>query len=236
MNPAATPAAQPLRIIVADDQASVREGLVLLLGGLPDIDVVGAAPDGEQAIALVAEHQPDAILLDLHMPVLDGIETTRRLTAEHPKVAIVVLTTYIDDTSVLEALRAGARSYLTKDADRKDIAHALRAASDGLAVFDPRVHAALMNAAASPSPGTTNHPNAETPAAATEPGDLPDGLTQREAEILTLIAQGLTNPEIAARLFLSSHTIKTHINRIFSKTGSRDRAAAIGYAHRHGLG
>jgi DNA-binding NarL/FixJ family response regulator len=233
MNPA-TPAAQPLRIIVADDQASVREGLVLLLGGLPDIDVVGAAPDGEQAIALVAEHQPDAILLDLHMPVLDGIETTRRLTAEYPKVAIVVLTTYIDDTSVLEALRAGARSYLTKDADRKDIAHALRAAADGLAVFDPRVHAALMNAAASPAAGTTNQPSPG--ASASDAAELPDGLTQREAEILTLIAQGLTNPEIAARLFLSSHTIKTHINRIFSKTGSRDRAAAIGYAHRHGLG
>jgi DNA-binding NarL/FixJ family response regulator len=237
MNSAATPATQPLRIIVADDQASVREGLVLLLGGLPDIDVVGAAPDGEQAIALVAEHQPDAILLDLHMPVLDGIETTRRLTAEYPKVAIVVLTTYIDDTSVLEALRAGARSYLTKDADRKDIAHALRAASDGLAVFDPRVHAALMNAAASPAAGTTStsQPSPGAPADGAEV-PLPDGLTQREAEILTLIAQGLTNPEIAARLFLSSHTIKTHINRIFSKTGSRDRAAAIGYAHRHGLG
>jgi DNA-binding NarL/FixJ family response regulator len=234
MNPAPTPSAQPLRIIVADDQASVREGLVLLLGALPDIDVVGSAPDGEQAIALVAEHEPDAILMDLHMPVLDGIETTRRLTAEYPKVAIVVLTTYLDDTSVLEALRAGARSYLTKDADRKDIAHALRAASDGLAVFDPRVHAALMNAAsAEPSAAV---PDAGSPADAGAGAELPDGLTQREAEILTLIAQGLTNPEIAAQLFLSSHTIKTHINRIFSKTGSRDRAAAIGYAHRHGLG
>ena len=237
MTPAPTPSAQPLRIIVADDQASVREGLVLLLGALPDIEVVGSAPDGEQAIALVAEHEPDAILMDLHMPVLDGIETTRRLTAEYPKVAIVVLTTYLDDTSVLEALRAGARSYLTKDADRKDIAHALRAASDGLAVFDPRVHAALMNAAsAQPSAaagaGAGSGPSADGGSGA----ELPDGLTQREAEILTLIAQGLTNPEIAARLFLSSHTIKTHINRIFSKTGSRDRAAAIGYAHRHGLG
>jgi DNA-binding NarL/FixJ family response regulator len=233
MNPAPTPSAQPLRIIVADDQASVREGLVLLLGALPDIDVVGSAPDGEQAIALVAEHGPDAILMDLHMPVLDGIETTRRLTAEYPKVAIVVLTTYLDDTSVLEALRAGARSYLTKDADRKDIAHALRAASDGLAVFDPRVHAALMNAAsAQPSAASGAGSSADAGSGA----DLPDGLTQREAEILTLIAQGLTNPEIAAQLFLSSHTIKTHINRIFSKTGSRDRAAAIGYAHRHGLG
>ena len=238
MNPAPTPSAQPLRIIVADDQASVREGLVLLLGALPDIEVVASAPDGEQAIALVAEHAPDAILLDLHMPVLDGIATTRRLTAEHPKVAIVVLTTYLDDTSVLEALRAGARSYLTKDADRKDIAHALRAAADGLAVFDPRVHAALMNAASSQSAATAagSGANAGSPADAGSSAELPDGLTQREAEILTLIAQGLTNPEIAAQLFLSSHTIKTHINRIFSKTGSRDRAAAIGYANRHGLG
>ena len=112
------PDGPPLRVVIADDQASVREGLVLLLGGLPGIEVVGAAADGEQALALVAEHNPDAILLDLHMPVLDGIGATRRLTAEHPGVAIVVLTTYADDSSVLDALRAGARSYLTKDADR----------------------------------------------------------------------------------------------------------------------
>src|SRR5580698_10665840 len=123
-----------LRIVIADDQASVREGLVLLLGGLPGIEVVGAAADGEQALHLVAEHQPDAILLDLHMPVLDGIGAIRRLTAEHPEVAIVVLTTYADDSSVLEALRAGARSYLTKDADRADIARALHAAAMGFSV------------------------------------------------------------------------------------------------------
>ena len=139
---------RPLRVVIADDQASVREGLVLLLDGLPGIDVVGAAADGEQALELVAEHQPDAILLDLHMPVLDGIGATRRLGAEHPGVAIVVLTTYVDDTSVLEALRAGARSYLTKDADRTDIARALQAAAGGLTVFDPRVHATLLAAAA----------------------------------------------------------------------------------------
>jgi len=114
-------AGPPLRIVIADDQASVREGLVLLLGGLPGIEVVGAAADGEQALELVAEHEPDAILLDLHMPVLDGIGAIRRLTAEHPGVAIVVLTTYADDSSVLDALHAGARSYLTKDADRTDI-------------------------------------------------------------------------------------------------------------------
>ncbi len=227
---------QPLRVVIADDQASVREGLVLLLGGLPGIDVVGAAADGEQALELVAEHQPDAILLDLHMPVLDGIGATRRLVAEHPGVAIVVLTTYVDDTSVLEALRAGARSYLTKDADRTDIAQALRAAVGGLTVFDPRVHATLLAATsgAAASPGATSATPRSAPA--TRPPDPPDGLTQREAEILSLIAQGLTNGEIAERLFLSNHTIKTHINRIFAKTGSRDRVAAIAYAQRHNIG
>jgi DNA-binding NarL/FixJ family response regulator len=219
----------PLRVVIADDQASVREGLVLLLGGLPGIDVVGAAADGEQALELVAEHKPDAILLDLHMPVLDGTAATRRLTAEHPGVAIVILTTYVDDTSVLDALRAGARSYLTKDADRTDIARALQAAAGGLTVFDPRVHDTLLaaaDAAARPDPGPAD-PGRTAP---------PDGLTQREAEILALIGTGLTNPEIAGRLYLSNHTVKTHINRIFAKTESRDRAAAIGYARRHNLG
>jgi DNA-binding NarL/FixJ family response regulator len=223
MSAPARPADRPLRIVVADDQASVREGLVLLLDGLPDIEVVGAAANGEQALDLVAAQQPDAILLDLHMPVLDGIETTRRLTAEHPDVAVVVLTTFADDASVLGALRAGARSYLTKDADRSEIAKALHAAAGGLTVLDPRVHAALLDATSAPA------------LAASRPTAPPDGLTQREVEILGLIARGLTNPEIAARLYLSSHTIKTHVNRIFAKTGSRDRAAAIGYAHQHGL-
>jgi DNA-binding NarL/FixJ family response regulator len=230
----------PLRVVIADDQASVREGLVVLLGGLPDIDVVGAAANGAQALELVAEHQPEAILLDLHMPVLDGIETTRRLTVEHPGVAVVVLTTYVDDTSVLDALRAGARSYLTKDADRTDIARALHAAVGGLTVFDPRVHATLL-AATSAGTGPSASASSAAPETAAHPGqhnrppEPPDGLTQREVEILTLIAQGLTNPEIADRLFLSSHTVKTHINRIFAKTGSRDRVAAVAYAHHHGL-
>jgi len=213
-----------LRVVIADDQASVREGLVLLLGGLPGIEVVGAAADGEQALRVVAERKPDAILLDLHMPVLDGIGATRRLAAEHPEVAVVVLTTFADDTSVLDALHAGARSYLTKDADHTEIAKALQAAAGGLSVFDPRVHATLLAATAA---------SARPEPAAAPP---PDGLTEREAEILGLIARGMTNPEIAAQLFLSNHTIKTHISRIFAKTGSRDRAAAIGYAHHHNIG
>ena len=220
--------AAPMRVIVADDQASVREGLVLLLDGLPGIEVVASAANGEQAIELVARHQPDAVLLDLHMPVLDGTEATRRLTAEYPQVAIVVLTTYLDDTSVLDALRAGARSYLTKDADHTEIASALRAASEGLSVFDSRVHAALVNAASRAAQ------RAQAPGAAGG-GPLPDGLTEREAEILRLIARGLNNPEIAARLFVTTHTVKSHINRIFAKTGSRDRAAAIRYAREHDL-
>jgi DNA-binding NarL/FixJ family response regulator len=217
-------ASAPLRVVVADDQASVREGLVAMLGLLPDIDVVGAAADGEQALQVVARTHPQAILLDLHMPVLDGTETTRRLAERHPDVAVVVLTTYADDESVLAALRAGARSYLTKDARRADIAQALRGAVSGLAVLDPGVQATLL-AAAGP-----HHRRA--PAR----GDLPDGLTQREGEILVMIARGLANPEIAAELFLSSHTVKSHISRIFAKTGSPDRAAAIEYARQHELG
>ena len=220
------PPAAPLRIVIADDQASVREGLVLLLGMLPDIEVVGAGADGQQALDLVAEHDPDVILLDLHMPVLDGIQATRTLTAEHPEVAIVILTTYADDSSVLSALRAGARSYLTKDADRADIARTLHSAARGLSVMDPAVQATLVAAAAAGT-GSTLH--------AGETRDLPDGLTTREAEILALIARGMTNPEIAAALVLSNHTVKSHINRIFAKTRSRDRAQATQYAQAHNL-
>ncbi|HZD97435.1 MAG TPA: response regulator transcription factor [Micromonosporaceae bacterium] len=219
-----------LRIVVADDQASVRQGLELLLGGLPDIEVLGTAANGQEALDLVEHRRPDAILLDLHMPVLDGIETTRRLAAEHPEVAIVILTTYADDRSVLDALHAGARSYLTKDADRSDIAGALHAAARGLAVLDPGVQARLLAATS----------GAATPADDAAPDspvrrDLPDGLTQREAEILGMIARGMTNPEIAQALVLSGHTVKTHINRIFAKTGSRDRMAVARYAREHNL-
>jgi DNA-binding NarL/FixJ family response regulator len=216
-----------LRVVVADDQASVREGLVLLLGLLPDIEVVGAAANGEEALELVADKHPDAILLDLHMPFLDGTETTRRLTAEHPAVAVVVLTTYADDSSVLAALQAGARSYLTKDADRADIAQALRGAATGLSVLDPAVRDALVAAA------TRGTHRQDAPREFLE--DLPDGLTRREAEILSMMARGMANPDIASELYLSAHTVKSHINRIFAKTGSPDRAAAVRYAQHHDL-
>jgi DNA-binding NarL/FixJ family response regulator len=222
----ARPGTAPLRIIVADDQATVREGLVALLGMLPDIEVAGAAADGEEALRLVADKRPDAILLDLHMPVLDGIEATRRLARLHPDVAVVVLTTYDDDASILAALRAGARSYLTKDASRAAIARALHSAADGLSVLDPAVQARLLAAASS---------RPEQEQARKLPAVLPDGLTRREAEILAMIAGGMANPEIAAELYLSTRTVKSHINRIFAKTGSAGRADAIRYARSHGL-
>lgn len=215
----------PLRIIVADDQTSVREGLVIMLGLLPDIDVVAAAANGQEALDLVAEHEPDAILLDLHMPIVDGVEATARLTAMHPETAIVILTTYADDNSVLSALRAGARSYLTKDTDRADIAQALHSAARGLSVLDPAVRAALLAA-------TTDPPAPTQPA---RPAPLPDGLTPREGEILALICSGASNADIAARLVLSNHTVKSHINRIFAKTGAANRTAAVLYAQRNGL-
>jgi DNA-binding NarL/FixJ family response regulator len=217
----------PLRVVVADDQAAVRQGLVLLLGLAPEIEVVAAAANGEEALRLVADKNPDAILLDLHMPVLDGIETTRRLTEQYPGVAVVILTTYVDDSSVVAALGAGASSYITKDADSADIVQALRSAATGLSVIDPAVRAALL-AAATAGP--------EKPSGQKPPGKLPDGLTQREAEILGMIARGMTNSDIAAELYISAQTIKSHINRIFSKTGSANRTDAIRYAHDHQLG
>lgn len=213
----------PLRIVVADDQRSVRDGLALMLDLLPGITVVAVAADGAETLAVTGQHHPDVVLVDLHMPVLDGIETTRRLTAGHPGTAVVVLTTYTDDTSIMAALRAGARGYLSKNAGRADIARAIHAAASGQSILDTAVQATLLEAAAAgPAP----------PAPAIE---LPDGLTNREGEVLTLIAEGLSNSEIAAALFLSGNTVKTHISRIFYKTGSKSRAQAVRYAQQHGL-
>jgi DNA-binding NarL/FixJ family response regulator len=214
---------RPLRIVIADDQTAVRDGLAIMLDLLPDISVVGSASNGLEVLELVAQHQPDVALIDLHMPVLDGIETTKRLTAEHPEVAVVILTTFADDASIIAALTGGARGYLTKDAGRADIARALHAAASGQSVLDQNVQAALLRASAIPA----------DPAPPTIVRPLPDGLTVREAEVLELVAQGFTNPQIATALFLSAHTVKTHINRIFAKTGSANRNEAVAYALEH---
>jgi DNA-binding NarL/FixJ family response regulator len=218
------PAAEPLRVVIADDQTVVRDGLTIMLNLLPEIDVVGTAADGAEALALAEALAPDVMLLDLHMPVLDGVATTRKLSDQHPSIAVVVLTTYADDTSVHDALNAGALGYLTKNAGRDDIARALIGAANGQSVLDREVQATLLG---SIQDSARHMPQHEQP--------LPDDLTPREAEVLALIAEGRSNSDIAALLYVSANTVKTHINRIFTKTGSRDRAQAILYAQHHGL-
>jgi DNA-binding NarL/FixJ family response regulator len=213
---------QAIRVLIADDQRVVREGLTTVLGLLDDIDVVGAASDGHEALALARDLHPDVILMDLRMPRCDGVEATRLLRERDPAIKVVVLTTYADDRSVLDALRAGARGYLTKDAGGDDIRQALQKVMDDHAVIDPAVQHHLVEVI------TAGRPPQSPPA-------LPDGLTAREAEVLCLIASGLSNSEIAARLVLSEGTVKSHINRILAKTGSRDRAQAVVYAYQHGL-
>jgi DNA-binding NarL/FixJ family response regulator len=218
---------KPVRVLVADDQKVVREGIVMLLGLLPGLEVVGAAADGEEAVVLAAEQRPDVVLMDLRMPRCDGVEATRRIRAAQPGTEVVVLTTYADDDSLFPALEAGARGYLTKDAGAEEIAKAIADVRAGAAGLSPRIQARLIERLAVP-PATA----AQTDSL---PGSLPDGLTVREAEVLGLIADGLSNAEIAARLFVSMATVKTHINNLFAKTGVRDRAQAVGYAYRHGL-
>jgi DNA-binding NarL/FixJ family response regulator len=216
-----------VRVLAADDQRVVREGLAMLLGLLPDVEVVGTAANGEEALALAAELRPDVILMDLRMPRMDGVEATRRLRASHPEIKIVVLTTYADDRSVIEALRAGALGYLTKDAGADEIRQALQRVASGQASLDPAVQMHLIDAI------TTTNSSSDTPAAPA--AELPAGLTPREAEVLGLIGAGLSNTEIATQLFVSEATVKSHVNHMLPKIGARDRAQAVGYAYRHGL-
>jgi DNA-binding NarL/FixJ family response regulator len=212
-----------IRVLTVDDQRVVREGLVLLLGLLPDVEVVGAAADGNEALAMVGAARPDVVLMDLRMPRCDGVTATKRLTDQHPDVKVIALTTYADDQSVVAALRAGARGYLTKDAGAAEIERALHQVMDDQAALDPAVQRHLVNAVAQPTPD---------PAPATA---RPDRLTARETEVLGLIADGLPNAEIARRLVVSEATVKSHINHLLAKTGARDRAHAVSYAYRHGL-
>jgi DNA-binding NarL/FixJ family response regulator len=210
-----------IRVLLADDQRVVREGLGTLLGLLDGIELVGTAADGEEAVALAARFDPDVVLMDLRMPRVDGIEAIRRLAERGDRPRAIALTTYADDASVLGALRAGARGYLTKDAGADQIRAAVEAVARGEAALDPAVQHHVIAALAEP--------------AGPESPDLPDGLTPREAEVLGLIAAGLTNAEIADRLVVSAATVKTHVNHIFAKTGARDRAQAVVYAYAHGL-
>jgi len=230
-----TPAPAPIRVLIADDQRVVREGLSMLVALIDDVEVVGAACDGAEAVRLAQACRPDVVLMDLRMPDLDGITATGLLREQLPAARVLVLTTYADQDAIVPALRAGARGYLTKDASAEQIEAAIRAVHAGQTHLDPAVQERLV-AAVIRSPDPAGHAGTGTSAGTgTGTRPPPDGLTTREAQVLALLASGLSNAEIAQRLYLSHATVKTHINRIFAKTGARDRAQAVRYAYQHGL-
>ncbi len=224
----------PVRVLLADDQRLVRESLGVLLGLLGGIELVATASDGEEALALVDEHHPQVVLMDIRMPRLDGIEATRRLRERCPEVRVISLTTYADDESVLGALRAGARGYLTKDASGEEIRAAILTVAAGDAALDPAVQHHVVAALAG-ADSSSSSSSSSSPGAAGAAPELPDDLTPREVQVLALIAEGLTNTEIAERLVVSPTTVKSHINHLFAKAGLRDRAQAVTYAYRTGI-
>jgi len=216
-----------IRVLIVDDQGMVRTGFAAFLGAQSDIEVVGEAADGRQAVQAVAELAPDVVLMDIRMPVMNGLEATRQIAGNDvvsgagPRV--LVLTTFDLDEYVYEALRAGASGFLLKDASARELAEAVRVVAAGDAVIAPSVTRRLIAEFAH-----LGGPRAPTRARL-------DGLTDRETEVFTLIARGLSNAEIAAELVVAEQTIKTHIGRIFAKLGLRDRAQAIVFAYESGL-
>lgn len=212
-----------IRVVVADDQSVVRAALVALVSTDPDIEVVGSAANGQEAVALAVRYRPDVVLMDVRMPVMDGIEATRRIRGEVPDAAVLVLTTYDLDEYVFNAIRAGASGYLLKDGDGDDLVDAIRRSAAGDAVMDPgALRRLLLEFARGPAPD----------AAAAAQVEL---LSSREREVLALIAQGATNEDIAARLYISRPTVKTHVGAVLTKLDVRDRTQAAVVAHRAGL-
>lgn len=234
------PDTPPIRVLVADDQQIVREGLMSLLDLSDDIEVVGGAGDGAEAVRLVGETSPQVVLMDLRMPGMSGVEATTRITAESPGTAVLVLSTYADDQSISDALRAGARSYLTKDASRAQITLAIHNAAQGQSTFDPAVYGRLTAAFTEPAAPQAPGPAEQAAPVSGSPQRkrrrvYPDGLTNREVDVLRLVADGLSNGEIAQQLFVEETTVKTHINNAFAKISARNRADAVRYAYREGL-
>jgi DNA-binding NarL/FixJ family response regulator len=220
-----------VRVLVADDQQVVRDGLCLLLGAL-GIEVVGTAIDGTDAVRQAAATVPDIVLMDLNMPTCDGIEATRQILCQQPDVHVVVLTAFSEDENVFAALRAGARGFLTKNASAGEILQAISTVSAGEAQLDPSVQRRLVEALVRGDHLGVPGPRQD----AAGQGDLAaDGLTEREVEVLTEIAAGLSNAEIAGKFAITGATVKSHINHLLAKTGSRDRAQLVGYAFRHGM-
>ena len=219
-----TGAEEPLRVLVCDDHPVYRDGLAMLLSSLAGLEVVGTASDGVEAVRLAGELDPDVVVMDLQMPELNGIEATARMTAEQPHVAVLVLTMYDDDESVFAAMRAGARGYLLKGADRGEIARAVAGVANGEVVFSAGIASRVLAFFAA-GPGAA--------AAALDP--FP-GLTEREREILDLVARGLTNAEIARRLVVSDKTVRNHVSNVFTKLQVAGRAEAVARARDAGFG
>ena len=211
-----------MRILICDDQTITSDGLELMLNLEQDMDVVGIAPNGADAVEMAAELQPDIVLMDLKMPIMNGIEATRRIQQQFPNMPILVLTTYDDDEWVFDAIRAGAKGYLLKDTPRVDLIKAVRGTAQGKSFVDPEVAGKLLNQVA----GQTALPDSS----------LTEKLSPREVEILGLIAQGSTNQDIAAQLFLSEGTVRNYVSSIFAKLEVGDRTQAAVIALRHGLG
>lgn len=210
-----------MKILLCDDQAVIRDGLELLLNLEKDFQVVGAAQDGSEAVELASQKQPDIILMDLKMPVMNGIEATREIHAKFPNIKILVLTTYDDDEWVFDAIRAGASGYLLKDTPRQKIVEAIRGTMDGKSFVDPAVAGKLLNQVASKQTQPTSV--------------LAEKLTERELDVLRLIAKGINNGEIAKQLHLSEGTVRNHVSAILEKLGVSDRTQAAVIAIQHGI-
>jgi DNA-binding NarL/FixJ family response regulator len=213
------------RVLIADDQPLVRVGLRKILDFEPDVEVVGEAGDGEDAVRQAGRSAPDVVLMDIRMPVLDGIEATRRITAAQPDTRVLILTTFGLDGYVYESLRAGASGFMLKDAPPEEIVGAVRIVARGEALLAPAVTRSVIEEFARQPPATARR----------SPPALLAELTPREHEVLDLMLGGLSNPEICARLFISEATAKTHVARILQKLGVRDRVQAVIYGYENGL-
>ncbi|MFF9849475.1 MULTISPECIES: response regulator transcription factor [Streptomyces] len=213
-----------IKVLIVDDQMMVREGFSVLLGAMPDIEVVGEAVNGREAIAQVAALRPDVVLMDIRMPELNGIEATREIVAADADAKVLVLTTFDLDEYVYQALRAGASGFLLKDASARQLADGVRVVAAGEALLAPTVTKRLITEFA-------KAPGSPRPPATAQIGEL----TERETEVLVLIAQGLSNAEIADHLVVAESTIKTHVSRILVKLGLRDRTQAAVFAYEAGL-
>jgi DNA-binding NarL/FixJ family response regulator len=222
-------AAEPVRVLVVDDQQLIREGIASLLSIQPGIAVVGMASDGGEAAEKAAALVPDVILMDVRMPGVDGAQATRRIRQELPGCKVVMLTTFDDEEYVVQALQAGAAGYLLKDLPARELADAVRLAHSGIAQFDSHAAGHLVSALARRPTSAADGANG------TNPGKAGQSLTEREIDVLRLIARGATNREIAAHLFLSEGTVKNHISRILTRVGLRDRTQAAIYARDRGL-